>query len=101
MKTFCKRTIAVILTVMMVISLAVTALAAGSDQTFDRNTGGTKKLITGYTVSGKETSVLDLEATFTATERVDGKFVIVDYTFTGVVRELCLQPRRQRRNVRS
>jgi hypothetical protein len=84
MKTLCKRSIAVILTVMMVISLTVTALAAGSDQTFDRTTIGTEKLITGYTVSGKETSVLELVASFKATERVDGKFVITDYTFTGV-----------------
>ncbi len=84
MKQFCKRAVAVVLTVLMVLSLSTVALAAANNQEYDRSTSGTEKLITGYTASGTENGVLDLEAALKATERVDGKFVIVNYTFTGV-----------------
>ena len=84
MRQFCKRTVAVLLAVLMVISLAATALAAAENQAYDKNSAGTEKLITGYNASGNENGVLDLAATLKATERVDGKFVIVNYTFVGV-----------------
>ena len=84
MKQFWKRAVAAFLAVLMVVSLSVTALAAAENQEYDRNSAGTEKLITGYTASGSENGVLDLAAALKATERVDGKFVIVNYTFTGV-----------------
>ena len=84
MKTLCKRSIAVILAVLMAVSLMATGFAAAKNQTFDRNTTGTDKVITGYTAAGDENGVLHLEANLNATERVDGKFKPVEYTFTGV-----------------
>ena len=84
MKQFSKRVVAVILAVLMVLALSTAALAAAGNQEFDKNTAGTEKLITGYSANGTENGVLDLEAELKATERVDGKFVIVNYTFTGV-----------------
>ena len=84
MKLTVKRTLSVILSVVMVLALAATGFAAAKNQTFDRSTTGTEKVITGYTADGTENGVLSLEAALKATEKVDGKFVIVDYTFTGV-----------------
>ncbi|MBQ6067751.1 MAG: leucine-rich repeat protein [Clostridia bacterium] len=84
MKLTVKRTLSVILSAVMVLALAATGFAAAKNQTFDRSTTGTEKVITGYTADGTENGVLSLEAALKATEKVDGKFVIVDYTFTGV-----------------
>ena len=84
MKSSGKRVISVILAVLMVLSMAVTALAAAKNQTFDRNTTDAEKLITGYSAAGDENGVLHLESYLKATERVDGKFKTVEYTFIGV-----------------
>ena len=84
MKSSGKRAISVILAVLMVLSMAVTGLAAAKNQTFDRSTEGTEKVITGYNAAGDEGGVLHLESYLKATERVDGKFKTVEYTFTGV-----------------
>ena len=84
MKQFSKRAVAVILAVMMALSLATAALAAANNQELDRSASGTERLITGYSAAGTENGVLDLEAALKATERVDGKVVLVNYTFTGV-----------------
>ena len=84
MSQICKRAVAVILAVIMAVSLSATAMAAAENQEYDRNAAGTEKLITGYTATGNENGVLELAAALKATERVDGKFVIVNYTFVGV-----------------
>lgn len=84
MKKTVKRTLCVILSLLMVLSLAATGFAAAKNQKYNDKEEGTEKLITGYEPDSNDTAVLTLEAGLKATKRVDGKFVVVDYTFTGV-----------------
>lgn len=85
MKQILKRAAAVLLTVLMVISLAATAFAKAENQTFDETTPGTEKLITGYENNGDENGVLELAAQLKGKKRVDeDTFVDINYTFVGV-----------------
>ena len=67
--------------------LAVSAFAAAKNVAYDRNTPGTEKIITGYYPDGTENGVLELFPSLKATERIDGKFQIVEYRFVGVADE--------------